>query len=40
MTLVSEQEFRQLSAQGTPLRGWALAVSGHGEGITQIRLAA
>jgi predicted ATPase/class 3 adenylate cyclase len=41
MTIATEQEFPQRLAEGTPLRGWALAVSGHGEeGITHIRLAA
>jgi predicted ATPase len=40
MTLATDLEFLQQMAQATPLRGWALAVSGHGEeGITQIRLA-
>ena len=41
MTIATEHEFLQLSAQSTPLRGWALAMSGQGEeGITQIRPAA
>ena len=40
MTLATDLELPQLLAQATPLRGWALAASGHGEeGITQIRLA-
>ncbi len=40
MTLATDLEFLQQFAQATPLRGWALAASGHGEeGITQIRLA-
>jgi predicted ATPase len=40
MTLATDLEFLQQMAQATPLRCWALAVSGHGEeGITQIRLA-
>jgi predicted ATPase len=40
MTLATDPEFLQPFAQATPLRGWALAASGHGEeGITQIRLA-
>jgi predicted ATPase len=40
MTLATDQEFLGQLAQTTPLRGWALAVSGHEEeGITQIRLA-
>ena len=40
MTLATDQAFLQQLAQATPLRGWALAASGHGEeGITQIRLA-
>ena len=38
MTLATDQEFPQQLAQATLLRGWALAVSGHGEeGKTQIR---
>jgi predicted ATPase len=38
MTMATEQEFPQLLAQTTPLRGWALAACGHGEeGITQIQ---
>ena len=37
MTLATDQEFPQQIAQATPLRGWALAASGHGEeGIAQI----
>ena len=40
MTLATDLEFLQQMAQATPLRGWALAASGHGEeGIAQIRLA-
>jgi hypothetical protein len=40
MTLATDYEFLRQFAQATPLRGWALAASGHGEeGITQIRLA-
>jgi predicted ATPase/class 3 adenylate cyclase len=40
MTLATDLEFVHQFAQATPLRGWALAASGHGEeGITQIRLA-
>jgi predicted ATPase/class 3 adenylate cyclase len=40
MTLATDQEILQQLAQAAPLRGWALAASGHGEeGITQIRLA-
>jgi predicted ATPase len=40
MTLATDPEFLQPFAQATPLQGWALAASGHGEeGITQIRLA-
>jgi predicted ATPase len=40
MTLATDLEFLQQFAQATPLRGWALAASGHDEeGITQIRLA-
>jgi predicted ATPase len=39
MTPATDLEFLQQFAQATPLRGWALAASGHGEeGITQIRL--
>jgi predicted ATPase len=38
MTLATDQEFLQQMAQATPLRGWALAASGHGEeGIRQIQ---
>ena len=38
MTLATDQGFPQQFAQATPLRGWALAASGHGEeGITQIQ---
>jgi predicted ATPase/class 3 adenylate cyclase len=38
MTMATEQEFPQLLAQTTPLRGWALAACGHGEeGMTQIQ---
>ncbi len=40
MTLATDLEYLQQMAQATPLQGWALAASGHGEeGITQIRLA-
>jgi len=40
ITIATDQEYLQQLAQATPLRGWALATSGHGEeGITQIRLA-
>ena len=31
MTIATDQEFPQQLAQATPLRGWALAESGHGE---------
>ena len=38
MTIATDQGFPQQFAQATPLRGWALAASGHGEeGITQIQ---
>jgi predicted ATPase len=38
ITIATEQEFPVLSAQGMPLQGWALAVSGQSEeGITYIR---
>ena len=38
MTIATDQEFPQQLAQATPLRGWALAASGHGEeGIAQIQ---
>jgi predicted ATPase len=38
MTIATDQEFPREFAQATPLRGWALAVSGHDEeGLTQIR---
>jgi predicted ATPase len=41
MTLATDQECPREFVPATPLRGWALTVSGHGEeGITQIRLAA
>jgi predicted ATPase len=37
MTLATDQEFPQQVVEATPLRGWALAMSGHGEeGIAQI----
>ena len=37
MTIATEQGFPHELARATPLRGWALAVSGQGEeGITQI----
>jgi predicted ATPase len=40
MTRATDLEFLGQFAQAAPLRGWALAASGHGEeGITQIRLA-
>jgi predicted ATPase len=38
VTLSTEQGFTQWAAQGTSLRGWALAMQGQGEeGMTQIR---
>ncbi len=38
MAIATEQEFPQQLAQVTPLRGWALTVSGHGqEGLAQTR---
>jgi predicted ATPase len=38
MTIATDQELSALLARATPLRGWALATSGHAEeGITQIR---
>jgi predicted ATPase len=38
MTIATEQGFPQQVATAAPLRGWALAVSGHvGEGIAQIQ---
>ena len=38
MTIATEQGFPQQLATATPLRGWALAASGHGEeGIAQIQ---
>ena len=38
MTIATDQGFPQQLAQAMPLRGWALAASGHGEeGITQIQ---
>jgi predicted ATPase len=38
VTLSTEQGFTQWAAQGTSLRGWALAMRGQGEeGMTQIR---
>jgi predicted ATPase len=38
VTLSAEQGFTQWAAQGTSLRGWALAMQGQGEeGMTQIR---
>jgi predicted ATPase len=38
MTIATDQGFPQQLAQAIPLRGWALAASGHGEeGRTQIR---
>jgi predicted ATPase/class 3 adenylate cyclase len=38
ITIATEQGFSQQLAQNTPLRGWALAASGHGEeGMAQIR---
>ena len=38
MTIATDQELSALLARATPLRGWALATSGHEEdGITQIR---
>ena len=40
MTLATEHDFLQQLERARPIRGWALAVSGHGEeGITQIRQA-
>jgi predicted ATPase/class 3 adenylate cyclase len=40
MALATDQEFSESLARATPLRGWALGLSGQGEeGITQIRLA-
>jgi predicted ATPase/class 3 adenylate cyclase len=38
MTIATDQEFPEHFARATPLRGWALATSGHGEeGIAQIQ---
>ena len=38
MTIATDRELSALLARATPLRGWALATSGHEEeGITQIR---
>jgi predicted ATPase/class 3 adenylate cyclase len=38
MAIATEQEFPQQLAQVTPLRGWALTVSGHGQaGLAQTR---
>ena len=38
MTIATDQEFPEQLARAMPLRGWALAASGHGEeGITQIQ---
>jgi predicted ATPase/class 3 adenylate cyclase len=38
MTIATDQEFSHQFAQAMPLRGWALATSGHGEeGLTQLQ---
>ena len=38
MTIATDQEFSHQFAQAIPLRGWALATSGHGEeGLTQLQ---